>query len=78
MNTREENIAQAIEGVGMMYRALDSLSRDVLPVNARKFAVMAEGPIDQIRDLLNQIDALMIEPTEIDAPVENETVSEHS
>ncbi|MEW6211432.1 MAG: hypothetical protein AB1631_23910, partial [Acidobacteriota bacterium] len=55
-----------------------AISRDVLPVNARKFAVMAEGPIDQIRDLLNQIDTLMIEPTEIDAPRENETVSEHS
>ncbi|MCI0486886.1 MAG: hypothetical protein L0229_09825 [Blastocatellia bacterium] len=59
MNTREENIAQAIDGLGIMYRALDSLREDVLPVNPRLFAVMAEGPLDQMRNLLDQIDILI-------------------
>jgi hypothetical protein len=76
MNTREKNVLQAIEGVGMMHRALDSLSREVLPVNPQRFAVMAEGPIDQIRDLLNQIDSLMTEPIEGDSTVEDEAVAQ--
>jgi hypothetical protein len=58
MNTPTENIAQVVQAIGQMQAALEALSRETLPVNPRLFAVMAEGPVDQMRDLLNQLDAL--------------------
>lgn len=56
MTEREMNIRQAIECIGMMYRSLVSLEKDILPTNPHLFAIMAEGPIDEIRHLLDQID----------------------
>jgi hypothetical protein len=44
-------------GLGRMYRAMAALRDEVLPVNARQFALMAEGPGDQIQRLQAQIDA---------------------
>lgn len=61
MNTREQSITQAVESIGLMQHSLVSLCERTLTVNPRLFAVMAEGPMDQIRDLLNQIDALLEE-----------------
>ncbi len=59
MNTKEQNIIQAVECIGLMQHSLESLCEGTLKVNPRLFALMAEGPMDQIRDLLNQIDALI-------------------
>jgi hypothetical protein len=53
-----ENIAQlqqALEQMGRMQRILDSYRTDILPKNPRNFAVLAEGPLDEIRKLQEQI-----------------------
>ena len=55
MITNGEQLDLAIEQLGRMYRALADLKKEVLPVNARNFALMAEGPLDEIRRLEEQI-----------------------
>lgn len=57
MITNDEQLNQAVARLGSMYRALAALHAEVLPVNARQFALMAEGPVDEIRRLQVQIDA---------------------
>jgi hypothetical protein len=57
MITNDEQLQQALEQLGRMYRALAALRAEVLPVNARQFALMAEGPVDEIQRLQVQIDA---------------------
>ena len=57
MITNDEQLNQAVERLGSMYRAMAALRAEVLPVNARQFALMAEGPVDEIRRLQAQIDA---------------------
>ena len=57
MITDKEQLHQAVECLEDMYTALGSLKREVLPLNPQQFALMAEGPLDQIRQLQEQIDA---------------------
>jgi hypothetical protein len=57
MITNDEQLNQAVDRLGRMYRAMAALRAEVLPVNARKFALMAEGPVDEIQRLQAQIDA---------------------
>jgi hypothetical protein len=40
-----------------MQRALTTLRDDVLPINPRLFAVMAEGPLDYIREFHDELEA---------------------
>ena len=57
MITTEAQLQQAIEQIEGLCRALDSLRRDILPKNPRNFAIVAEGPVDEIRKLQSDIDA---------------------
>jgi hypothetical protein len=57
MITNDEQLDQAVEQLGRMYRALASLKKEVLPKNRQWFTLMAEGPVDEIRTLQRQIDA---------------------
>jgi hypothetical protein len=57
MITNDDQLQQAVERLGCMYRATAVLRAEVLPVNARQFALMAEGPVDEIQRLQAQIDA---------------------
>jgi hypothetical protein len=57
MITNDEQLNQAVERLGSMYRALAALRAEVLPINARQFALMAEGPVDEIQRIQRQIDA---------------------
>lgn len=50
-----EQAYQAIEQMGRMQRILESYRNDVLSRNPRNFAVLAEGPLEQIRQLQAQI-----------------------
>jgi hypothetical protein len=50
-----EQLEQAIEQMGRMQRILDSYRADILPKNPRNFAVFAEGPLDEIRKLQQEI-----------------------
>jgi len=52
-----EQLYQAIEQMGRMQRILESYRVDILPRNPRNFAVFAEGPLDEIRNIQSEIAA---------------------
>jgi hypothetical protein len=52
----DAQLQQAIEQIGRLYEGLDALRADVLPKNPRNFAVLAEGPLDEIHKLQAAID----------------------
>jgi hypothetical protein len=51
-----EQLGQAIEQMGGMQRILDSYRNEILTKNTRNFAFLAEGPLEQLRQLQKQID----------------------
>ena len=51
-----EQLYQAIEQMGRMQRILESYRNEILTRNPRNFAVLAEGPLEQLRQLQQQID----------------------
>jgi hypothetical protein len=51
-----EQLYQAIEQMGRMQRILESYRNEILTRNPRNFAMLAEGPLEQIRQLQAQID----------------------
>jgi hypothetical protein len=55
--SNEAQLRQAIEQIQVLCRAIDSLRADVFPQNPKNFAIMAEGPVDEIRKLQVDIDA---------------------
>ena len=54
-----EELCQAIEQMGRMRRILESYRTDILPKNPRNFAIFAEGPLDEIRKLQEEINAYL-------------------
>jgi hypothetical protein len=56
MIQNESQLRQAIEQMENLCRAIDALRADVFPKNPRNFAILAEGPLDQIRQLQSQVD----------------------
>ncbi|MGH7811846.1 MAG: hypothetical protein ACREP5_16330 [Candidatus Binatia bacterium] len=51
-----EQLYQAIEQMGRMQRILESYRNEILTQNPRNFAVLAEGPLEQLRKLQQQMD----------------------
>jgi DNA anti-recombination protein RmuC len=51
-----EQLYQAIEQMGRMQRILESYRNEILTQNPRNFAVLAEGPLEQLRQLQQQVD----------------------
>ena len=51
-----EQLYQAIEQMGRMQRILESYRNEILTKNPRNFAVLAEGPLEQLRQLQSQVD----------------------
>lgn len=51
-----EQVYQAIEQMGRMQRILESYRNEVLRMNPRNFAMLAEGPLEQLRQLQAQLD----------------------
>jgi hypothetical protein len=51
-----EQLYQAIEQMGRMQRILESYRNQILTDNPRNFALLAEGPLEQLRRLQKQID----------------------
>ncbi len=56
MIKNDTELRQTFEQLERMQRALTTLRDDVLPVNPRLFAVMAEGPLDYIREFHNELE----------------------
>jgi hypothetical protein len=67
MITNEAQLQQAIEQIQRLCRALDSLRADLLSKNPKNFAIMAEGPVDEIRKLQADIDAYINHLEAVDA-----------
>lgn len=57
MITNDVELRQTLEQMERMYRALAALRRDVYPINPQQFALLAEGPQDELSRLQQQIDA---------------------
>ena len=57
MITDDDQPQQTVEQLRRMCRALAALRAEVLPINPRQFALMAEGPVEEIQRLHAQIDA---------------------
>ena len=51
-----EQLGQAIEQMGRMQRILESYRNEILTQNPCNFALLAEGPLEQLRQLQTQID----------------------
>lgn len=51
----DAQLQQAIEQIERLYQGLDALRADILHKNPRNFAVLAEGPLDEIRKLQAEI-----------------------
>ncbi len=58
-NKVKPHLGQTIECIGMMYRSLQSLYEREHPRSPLGFALMAQGPVDQMRDLLDDVEWLM-------------------
>ena len=56
MIENEEQLAQIRLAINDLESALAALKRDVLPLNAERFAVMAEPIVDHIRALRSQVE----------------------
>jgi len=51
-----DQLYQAIEQMARMQRILESYRNEILTKNPRNFALLAEGPLEQLRQLQQQID----------------------
>jgi hypothetical protein len=67
----EAQLQQAIEQIQGLCRAIDSLRTDIFPKNPKNFAIMAEGPVDEIRKLQADIDAYIQQLEAAGAPASN-------
>jgi hypothetical protein len=55
MIRNEEQLAQSVEQLARMYRAVLTLRSEILPRSFAEYALMAEGPLEEIRRLQDDI-----------------------
>lgn len=55
-NREKPDLEKTIAGIGMMYKGLQSLLEEEYDRDRLMFAIMAQGPIDQLRDLLDDVE----------------------
>lgn len=58
MNPTDAMLDQTVEQLERMNAALAALRRELLPGQPRKFAILAEGPLEEIRRLRDDIERL--------------------
>jgi hypothetical protein len=58
---KEAILTQTIEQLERINEALAALRRECLPSQPRKFAILAEGPLEEIRRLQIEIEQLTTE-----------------
>lgn len=56
MIQNEAQLQQALEQIESLCRAVQALRAELFPKNPRNFAVLAEGPLDEIRKLQAHVD----------------------
>ena len=52
----EAQLQQALEQIENLCGAVQSLRANIFPKNPRNFAILAEGPVDEIRKLQADVD----------------------
>ncbi len=55
MNKTEASLAQTVAQLERMNEALAALRRELLPGQPKKFAILAEGPLEDMRRFQEQI-----------------------
>ena len=58
MNNNEAILTQTVEQLERLNEALSSLRRELLPGQPKKFAILAEGPLEDIRRLRDEIEQI--------------------
>ena len=61
MNKTEAILTQTVEQLERMNEALVALRRELLPGQPKKFAILAEGPLEDMRRLQGEIERLTAE-----------------
>lgn len=56
MIENDDQLRQACEAMSDMYCVLASYRAKILPVNPRNYAVLAQGPLQEIRKIQSEID----------------------
>jgi hypothetical protein len=56
MSSKEAILTQTVEELERMNETLSGLRRELLPDQPRKFAILAEGPLEDIRRLQAEIE----------------------
>jgi hypothetical protein len=59
MIQNDAELRQSIEQMGHMYRALAAMHARIAHLNYANYHLFAEGPIDEIRKLRDEIDAYL-------------------
>ena len=59
MIANDIELNQSLEQLNRMYRAVAELRSRLGSVNAPQFQLLAEGPVDEIRRLRNEIEAYL-------------------
>jgi hypothetical protein len=54
----EAILTQTVEQLEHMNEALSALRRELLPGQPKKFAILAEGPLEEIRRLQTEVEQL--------------------
>jgi len=52
----ESQLRHSLEQIQNLCAAVDGLRADIFAKNSRNFAILAEGPLEQIRQLQSQVD----------------------
>lgn len=61
MNKNEVILTQTVEQLEKLNEALSLLRRELLPGQPKKFAILAEGPLEDMRRLQDEIERLTAE-----------------
>lgn len=61
MNKSEAILTQTVEQLERLNEALSSLRRELLPDQPKKFAILAERPLEDMRRLRDEIERLTAE-----------------
>ena len=59
MIENDEQLQGSYEAIGHLYRALACYRTKILPVNRRNYAIIAQGPLEEIRKIQAEIDAYL-------------------
>ena len=67
MIENEAQLQQALEQIENLCHAVQGLRADVFLINPRNFAILAEGPVDEIRKLQVDVDNYLSRLEEVPA-----------